>query len=78
MLAALVPEPRIPAPLHRQGKPLDVAPPLDWRNPVRFADSIGYQLLREYGGSVMEWDELGVLGHRDRAGRTLDGDRWRR
>ena len=31
---------------------------LDWRDPVRFAESVGYQLLRDYGGYVIDWSEL--------------------
>lgn len=33
---------------------------LAWRNPVRFAESIGYQLLRDYGGWIMSWEDWGI------------------
>jgi hypothetical protein len=34
--------------------------PSEWRDPVRFAESIGYQLLRDYGGWVMKWEDWGI------------------
>lgn len=43
----------------------------DWRNPVRFAESIGYQLLRDYGGWIMNWDNWGI--HVDQKVRDLQG-----
>jgi len=33
---------------------------IDWRNPVRFAESISYQLLRDFGGWIMKWDDWGI------------------
>ena len=33
---------------------------LEWYDPVRFAESIGYQLLRDYGGWVMDWESWGI------------------
>jgi WD40 repeat protein len=37
-----------------------VAASLDWRNPIRFAESLGYQLLRDYGGWIMDWESWGI------------------
>ena len=32
----------------------------DWQDPVRFAESISYQLIRDYGGWVMDWEEWNI------------------
>jgi hypothetical protein len=37
-----------------------LATSLDWRNPIRFAESLGYQLLRDYGGWIMDWGAEGI------------------
>jgi hypothetical protein len=37
-----------------------VASSADWRNPIRYAESIGYQLLRDYGGWIMDWESWGI------------------
>lgn len=37
-----------------------LAASLDWRNPIRFAESLGYQLLRDYGGWIMDWESWGI------------------
>jgi WD40 repeat protein len=43
-----------------KGSQISVTASLDWRNPVRFAESIGYQLVRDYGGWTMNWDDWGI------------------
>lgn len=43
-----------------KGSQIGLAASLDWRNPVRFAESIGYQLLRDYGGWIMDWESWGI------------------
>ncbi|MCZ7567019.1 MAG: hypothetical protein M5U01_00265 [Ardenticatenaceae bacterium] len=43
-----------------RGSRIDLPAVLDWRNPVRFAESIGYQLLRDYGGWIMDWPAWGI------------------
>jgi hypothetical protein len=43
-----------------KGSMISLAGSLDWRNPIRFAESIGYQLIRDYGGSIMSWDDWGI------------------
>jgi tetratricopeptide (TPR) repeat protein len=43
-----------------KGSLTGLAASLDWRNPIRFAESIGYQLLRDYGGWIMDWDSWGI------------------
>jgi len=43
----------------------------DWTDPVRFAESIGYQLLRDYGGWVMDWEAWGI--HVDQRVQGLEG-----
>ena len=42
------------------GSQIGVAPSVDWRNPVRFAESLGYQLLLKYGDWVMDWESWGL------------------
>lgn len=37
-----------------------VAASPDWRDPLRFAESIGYQLLRDYGGWIIQWEDWGI------------------
>lgn len=32
----------------------------DWCDPVCFAESVGYQLVRNYGGWIMNWDYWGI------------------
>jgi hypothetical protein len=44
---------------------------MDWYDPVRFAESIGYQLLRDYGGWVMDWESWGIKI--DQKIKSLDG-----
>lgn len=43
-----------------KGTQIGLASSLAWRNPVRFAESIGYQLLRDYGGWIMSWEDWGI------------------
>jgi hypothetical protein len=43
-----------------KGSLSDVASSADWRNPTRYAESIGYQLLRDYGGWIMDWESWGI------------------
>lgn len=43
-----------------KGSQISVTASLEWRNPVRFAESIGYQLVRDYGGWIMNWDDWGI------------------
>lgn len=43
-----------------RGSRTDVDASLEWRDPIRFAESIGYQLLRDYGGWVMDWKSWGI------------------
>jgi tetratricopeptide (TPR) repeat protein len=42
-----------------------------WHDPVRFAESIGYQLLRDYGAWIMDWEAWGI--HVSQQVRELDG-----
>ncbi len=37
-----------------------LATSLDWRDPIRFAESIGYQLVRDYGGWIIDWESWGI------------------
>ena len=48
-----------------------VAGALDWRDPVRFAESVGYQLLRDYGGWIMDWERWGI--HVSQKVKDLEG-----
>src|SRR5262245_7037859 len=43
-----------------KGSRRDADADVGWRNPVRFAESVGYQLLRDHGGWVMDWEEWGI------------------
>jgi tetratricopeptide (TPR) repeat protein len=43
-----------------KGSQSTLTSPSEWRDPVRFAESIGYQLLRDYGGWVMRWEDWGI------------------
>ncbi|HWQ11222.1 MAG TPA: zinc-ribbon domain-containing protein [Roseiflexaceae bacterium] len=43
-----------------KGSRLDLADAQEWRNPIRFAESLGYQLLRDYGGWIMRWEDWGI------------------
>lgn len=43
-----------------KGSQIGLTTSLDWRNPIRFAESIGYQLIRDYGGWIMNWEEWGI------------------
>ncbi len=54
-----------------KGSQIGLAASLDWRNPVRFAESIGYQLLRDYGGWIMKWEDWGI--HVSQQVKQLDG-----
>ena len=37
-----------------------LAASFDWRDPIRFAESLGYQLVRDYGGWIMDWESWGI------------------
>ena len=54
-----------------KGSHLGVESSADWRDPVRFAESIGYQLLRDYGAWIMDWESWGI--HVSQSVRELDG-----
>jgi hypothetical protein len=54
-----------------KGSQVGLAASLDWRDPVRFAESIGYQLLRDYGGWIMDWERWGIQA--DQNVRDLQG-----
>jgi len=43
-----------------KGNQIDLASSQDWRNPIRFAESIGYQLIKYYGGWIMDWEHWGI------------------
>ncbi len=42
------------------GSQTDQRGSLDWRDPVRFAESVGYQLVCDYGGWIMSWEDWGI------------------
>ena len=42
------------------GSQIDLADSPEWRSLLRMAESIGYQLVRDYGGWVMDWSEWGI------------------
>src|ERR1700678_543751 len=42
------------------GSRFDVEDSLAWRSPVTLAESIGYQLVRDYGGWVIPWEDWGI------------------
>ena len=48
-----------------------VDPSFTWRDPLRFAESVGYQLVRDYGGWVMDWESWGI--HVEQKIRVLQG-----
>jgi hypothetical protein len=54
-----------------KGSQIGLAASLDWHNPVRFAESIGYQLLRDYGGWIMNWEDWGI--HVSQEVKQLEG-----
>jgi WD40 repeat protein len=43
-----------------RGSRLDAGDSPDWRSPVRLAESLGYHLVRDYGGWVMSWEDWGI------------------
>jgi hypothetical protein len=43
-----------------RGCRLDLEELPQWRSPVRLAESLGCQLVREYGGWIMSWDDWGI------------------
>lgn len=43
-----------------KGSQIDIESTLDWYDPVRFAESIGYQLVCDYGGWIMNWEDWGI------------------
>lgn len=59
-LSKLVRERHFPHHFIGKGSLLEVEGSRDWRDPMRFAESIGYQLVREYGGWVMDWESWGI------------------
>jgi hypothetical protein len=71
-LASLVRERGYPHHFIGKGSLTGLAPSLDWRNPVRFAESIGYQLLRDYGGWIMDWESWGDI-HVEQEVKDLQG-----
>lgn len=48
-----------------KGSQIDIFSSLDWRDPIRFAESIGYQLVCDYGGWVMSWEDWGISVKQD-------------
>lgn len=54
-----------------KGSQLGLSSSFNWRNPVRFAESVGYQLLRDYGSWVMDWDQWGI--HIEQKVKSLSG-----
>jgi hypothetical protein len=60
LMATLVQQRNYPHHFIGRGSQGGLATSLDWRDPIRFAESIGYQLLRDYGGWVMDWDQWGI------------------
>lgn len=43
-----------------KGSQQDLTRSSDWRNPISFAESVGYQLVRDYGGWIMHWENWGI------------------
>jgi hypothetical protein len=54
-----------------RGSRFDLPGALDWRDPIRFAESLGYQLVRDYGGWIVDWEEWGIQV--SQSVRQLDG-----
>ncbi len=59
-LAQLVQERGYPHHFIGKGSLAGLESSADWRNPIRFAESVGYQLLRDYGGWIMDWESWGI------------------
>lgn len=59
-LADLVRKRHYPCHFIGKGSRSDVASSPDWVNPIRFAESIGYQLVRDFGGWIMDWESWGI------------------
>lgn len=43
-----------------RGSQIDLLESAEWRSLLRMAESIGYQLVRDYGGWVMDWEDWGI------------------
>lgn len=43
-----------------KGSLFGIATSSEWHDPIRFAESVGSQLLRYYGGWVMDWESWGI------------------
>lgn len=43
-----------------KGSRIGLVASLDWRDPIRFAESIGYQLIQDYGSWIMNWEDWGI------------------
>jgi hypothetical protein len=43
-----------------KGSQIGLAASADWRDPIAFAWSIGYQLIRDYGSWVVRWEDWGI------------------
>ncbi|NOR47143.1 MAG: hypothetical protein GQ533_03730 [Methanosarcinaceae archaeon] len=43
-----------------KGSRIGLVVSLDWRDPIRFAESIGYQLIQDYGSWIMNWEDWGI------------------
>jgi HEAT repeat protein len=54
-----------------RGSQIDLVESAEWRSLLRMAESIGYQLIRDYGGWVMDWDGWGI--HVDQQVQDLQG-----
>lgn len=65
-MASLINEKGFP-PHHFIGKGSleEIETSFDWCDPVRFAESVGYQLVYNYGGWVMNWEDWGILVEQD-------------
>lgn len=48
-----------------KGSMQDIKTSFDWCDPVRFAESVGYQLVYNYGGWVMNWEDWGIRVEQD-------------
>jgi len=60
LMADLVKQRAYPHHFIGSGNRFDIGGSADWRDPVRFAESLGYQLLRDYGGWIMQWERWGI------------------
>ena len=65
VMAALVDRYGYPHHFIGKGSQADVEGSPEWRNPARFAESLGYQLVRDYGGWVIPWDQFGIVVEQD-------------